>query len=283
MATDCTVFKGTALLLVFCMLASCSMSPVGPGNPSKEWIMSESAKMIDANFELVRSELEKSNELPELESHGVFTGEEVVRGVLTEENGEAYLNFLYKTDKFTSVDEVIAAAEDLVPEGALDEIKTEADQIEKMIISEGEMLAKGLNESQKNEFYKDLRALVIKSVVLLTASIVYAFMPKTLFWGKISAASAMAIAAGILASTIIAIIEWKDTGKIGTSTDSFDQWLTEITEEPVTAWAIAAGMINTCTALGATPLTTALIMGVFAIYDIMNDLKPVLEKYNLKV
>ena len=143
--------------------------------------------------------------------------------------------------------------------------------------------ARALSDTQRVEFYKDLRALVVKSVVLLTAAVVYALLPDYMIFGKVSAASAMAIAAGVLSSTLLAIVEWKDSGVLSTSSDNFEAWLIEVTKEPTAAWALASGMIATGKAVNTNPVTTAVSIAVFALYGVTDDLSQMLKSYNFKI
>ncbi len=273
-------FISTFMILV--LIASCALEGAGPGKPERSVIVSESARMIDRHLERVIRELEIHEDMPELTSQGTLSGEIVTRGLLEEENGERYMDFLYYSDRFESVDDVINSVSGLVSESDLAEIKTEADKIEARLLAFADEEMRALNETQKAEFYKDIRKLVVKSVVLLTAAIVYAAIPNTVFWGKVTAATAVSVAAGVLASTFMRIIECKD-GDQDATTQTFSDWLKEVTTEPTVSWAIAAGVINTGKSMGYSPVTTAIILGVFAIYGIKDDLTPILEKYNFKV
>ncbi|MBQ0072117.1 MAG: hypothetical protein KBS81_09755, partial [Spirochaetales bacterium] len=143
-------------------------------------------------------------------------------------------------------------------------------------------MVRSLNAKQREEFYNDLRSLVVKSVVLLTSAIVYAFIPKTIFWGKVSAATAVSVSAGVVASTLVTIVEWADVDTVQSET-SFSDWLTSVTIDPFTNWALAQGVINAQAAVSESPITAALILGVFAIYNVIESAKVMLEKYNFKV
>ena len=104
-----------------------------------------------------------------------------------------------------------------------------------------------------------------------------------MIFGKVSAASGVAIAAGVLSSTVLAIVEWKDSGVLSTTADNFEAWLGEVTKEPAAAWAIAAGMIATGKAVNANPVTTAVAIAVFALYGVTDDLSQMLKTYNFKI
>ena len=134
---------------------------------------------------------------------------------------------------------------------------------------------RALSPAQEEEFFASLKSLVIKTAVLLTAAVVYAFVPEMVFWGKISAAAAVAVAAGILSTTFISIVEHY---KLDREVDeSFQSWLEDVTTEPAASWAIAAAMINLGTSLNRSPVLTALILGVFAVFNIVDEVQTMLN------
>ena len=270
--------------LVFLMLfSSCSPSLVSSKKVKKSILMSESARMIDEYYEEVRSVLVEEGEYTssEIASHGTLTGEEITRALSEEENGEAYMNFLYQTQYASDTEDVLSAASEFLDEEQMTDLRAKASEIEEKFAEEGERIARAISPADKEQFYKDLRSLTVKSVVLLTAAIVYAIIPKVMFWGKVSAATAVSVAAGILASTVITIIEWSDKD-LQHDENAFKDWLDNVTQEPVAAWAIAQGVITTQTAAGTTPVVAALILGVFAIYQITDSTKSILKNYNWK-
>ena len=124
--------------------------------------------------------------------------------------------------------------------------------------------------------------MVVKTVVLLTAAVVYAMMPKTMFWGKVSAATAVSVAAGVVTSSLITLIEWSDED-LKYSEKDFNSWLSDISVEPFADWALAQGVLNTQMAATNNPVTSAIVLGVFALYHIGDDAKTLLKKYNWAV
>lgn len=276
------VYRAISLLLSIMLLTSC-MLPGSPSAPSSEELMSESARMLDHHYEMVRSIIMEEEGVTDFVLKEKLEGDEIVRGLLGEENGEAYLSFFYNSDKFKSEEDVYRAASGLIPEEEIAKIKDIADGIERSLLEEMADSTRALSATQKTEFYKDLRALVVKSVVLLTSAIVYAFLPDYMIFAKVSAASAVAVAAGVLSSTILAITEWKDSGVLSTNSDNFEAWLQEVTKEPTAAWAISAGMIATGKAVNAKPVTTAVAIAIFALYGITDDLSEMLKTYNFKI
>ncbi len=275
--------KIVSALLVVLLLCSCSMPSHRGKSPSESELMSQSAKMLDSQFQMVRSIIIAQEGVEGFKLEETLTGTEIARGVLSEEKGEEQLGFLYLSDKFETTEEVYAAAGNLIPKEQLEEIKRIAEGVERSLESVYQEGARALSDTQRVEFYKDLRALVVKSVVLLTAAVVYALLPDYMIFGKVSAASAMAIAAGVLSSTLLAIVEWKDSGVLSTSSDNFEAWLIEVTKEPTAAWALASGMIATGKAVNTNPVTTAVSIAVFALYGVTDDLSKMLKSYNFKI
>lgn len=250
----------------------------------KERMAVEGARVIDSQYDYVRSILLEEGEFTEEEfaSYGTLDGEAVVRGLI-EGGDENVLSFLYTTSESNEVDEVLESARSLLPQKEYEELEAKAREIEREAGEIGERVSRALAPSQKEEFYKDLKSMTVKTVVLLTAAIVYAIMPKTMFWGKVSAATAVSVAAGVVASGFISLVEWRDEDLKYASDSDIKGWLEDITTEPFTAWAIAQGVLNTQMAATKNPVTSALILGVFALYNIGDDAKTLLKKYNWDV
>lgn len=266
--------RGVALLLAALILAvSCSMPATGPGDINPSALVSTAGRLIDENIVLVREAL--SDEIPEGEDIENLTGYEIASRAIEAENGEEYLAFCIETNNYKSVDDVLEAASTLAPKEELDKVRASLDEYESRLIQAFDSTSRALSPSQQEEFYQVLKELVIKTAVLLTAAIVYAFVPNMMFWGKVSAASAVAIAAGILATTILAIVEcYKLDMDVG---ESFEQWLEDVVSIPSASWAIAAAMINLGTSLNRSPILIALILGVFAIFNVTDEVKTMLE------
>lgn len=269
--------------IILMLFSSCSPALTARTGVKKSVLMSESARMIDEYYEEVRTVLVENGEYSEEEiaSYGTLTGEEITRALSREEDGGKYLDFLYAANYATETEDILSAASEFLSDEDMASLRTKAAEIEEHFAEEGERIARALNTGDKEEFYKDLRSLTVKSVVLLTAAIVYAIIPKVLFWGKVSAATAVSVAAGIVASTIITIIEWSDKD-LQHDENAFKDWLDNVTSEPVAAWALAQGVITTQTAAGTTPVVAALILAVFAIYQITDSTKKILKNYNWK-
>ena len=270
-------------LLIASTLISCSPNLAGPSGIPQEDVVRVSARVIEKEYDRVRSALIESGEYSEEDfaSFGELDGESVVRGAL--ENGnEDVLNFLYSTCEGKSTGEILQNAKPLLSDSSYKELEAKVRELEEKAGEWGEEISRGLAHSQKEEFYKDLRSMVVKTVVLLTAAIVYALMPKTMFWGKVSAATAVSVAAGVVTSAFITLVEWSDED-LKYSDKSFDTWLSDISVEPFADWALAQGVLNTQMAATNNPVTSALVLGVFALYHIGDNAKTLLKKYNWAV
>ena len=82
-------------------------------------------------------------------------------------------------------------------------------------------------------------------------------------------------AAGVLSTTFISIIEHYKLDK--DIDESFQSWLEDVTTEPSASWAIAAAMINLGASLERSPVLTALILGIFAVFNIVDEVKTMLS------
>ncbi len=274
--------KLTASVLILSMLASCTPSLSGPSEDRREKMVSQGARVIDEEYDFVRGVLIETEEFSEEDfaSYGILDGETVVRGLL-EGGDEDLLSFLCATSD-GGVDGVLSTAKSLLPDKEYGELEKKAKEIEERAGAWGDRVSRSLAPAQKDEFYKDLKSMVVKTVVLLTASIVYAMIPKVMFWGKVSAAAAVSVAAGVVASGFVSMVEWSDEDLKNTDKD-FSAWLEEITVEPFTDWALAQGVLNAQMAATNNPVTSALVLGVFALYHIGEDAKTLMKKYNWEV
>ena len=270
-------------LLIASTLISCSPSLSGPSGLRQDEVVRVSARVIEKEYDRVRSAMIDSGEYTEddFASFGELDGESVVRGAL--ENGnEDVLNFLYSACEGKSTEEVLEYAKPLLTESSYKELEAKVKELEEKAGEWGEERSRSLAPAQKEEFYKDLRSMVVKTVVLLTAAVVYAMMPKTMFWGKVSAATAVSVAAGVVTSSLITLIEWSDED-LKYSEKDFNSWLSDISVEPFADWALAQGVLNTQMAATNNPVTSAIVLGVFALYHIGDDAKTLLKKYNWAV
>ncbi len=291
-----TIMERTiSVMLLCCLLASCVQNPVEPNKVTKAAMLTESAKQINRHIagviENVRtldtsgeySEFLDGLDLDEMESYLKYTGEEMVRGLEEEEGGENMIAFVYNLDKFSSTDEVYKSAETLIKDQKkLDELKAIGDDIEQHFSEQAEkyISARALTSSQRSAFYQEIKKLTIKSIVLFTAALVYSILPSNVFWGKVTAAAAFSIAAGVLAATVLNLIEYYRIDK-GSSDKTFASWIEDLSVEPAKYWAVALGFLNTYKAMNISPLLGGILLAVFTIAGIADDVKPLLKEYNL--
>ncbi len=271
--------KAVALVLIAATLAvSCALPRTGLGGIDASALTSAAGRVIDENLSIVRKYIDA--DLPEMQELASADGYHVATRAMEEENGEEYLEFCLETSSFNTADDVFAAAEGLAPQAELDKIRKQVEDAETRLYAVARGTARFMSPEQQEAFYDDLKKLVIKSAVLLTAAIVYAFVPNMIFWGKIAAASAVAIAAGVLTTSIMAIAEYYRTGDL---TATFEEWLEDVTTEPTASWLLAASMISIGTSLNRSPVLTGIILAVFTLFNVVNDVKPMLEKYDFTI
>lgn len=271
--------KAVALVLIAATLAvSCALPLTGLGGIDASALTSAAGRVIDENLSIVREYIDA--DLPEMQELASADGYHVATRAMEEENGEEYLEFCLETSSFNTAEDVFAAAEGLVPQAELDKIRKQVEDAETRLYAVARGTVRFMSPEQQEAFYDDLKKLVIKSAVLLTAAIVYAFVPNMIFWGKIAAASAVAIAAGVLTTSIMAIAEYYRTGDL---TATFEEWLEDVTTEPTASWLLAASMISIGTSLNRSPVLTGIILAVFTLFNVVNDVKPMLEKYDFTI
>lgn len=211
-------------------------------------------------------------------------GMEIVENTLSEDHGRDYLEFCYAVSQGSDenqVDTVVAYARDLISAEEMASLESKLQETRSLLMSEGENFAKGLAPSQRAAFWKDMQKLVTRTLVLFTAGIVYAFIPNVVFWGKVSAASAVAIAAGVVASSIMSLWRYYQFG--GNLDESFNEWLMTVTTEPEVSFAMASSMLAVGKTLKRGPVVTGIVICVFALYNVIDMVKPMLKEYNFTV
>ena len=166
-----------ALFMALIMLFSCTMGLSGPKALSDRELVSRSSRLIGLYLEDLEN-LDPEDLEAEIPGFGEelgmgFSPEDVATRTL-EEGGRDYLEFCVYADDYQSVEEVLDAAEPLVGDEDLSQLREDAKRAENLIYEAGEEAARVLTNQEREAFYKDLSRLVIQSVVLLTAAIVYA-------------------------------------------------------------------------------------------------------------
>lgn len=214
-----------------------------------------------------------------LDAEGNIDLDMIIEETLNEELGKEYLDFCYTVVNSENVDEVLNKAKVLLPEAEYAQLVEKTEESKSIILAQYATQMRALSEEQRPAFMKDLQKLVVRSTVLLTASIVYACIPKLCFWGKVSAAAAISIAAGAVASTTVALYNWYKYG--GDFAEAFSDWLKSVTVEPEASYALAASVIATANSMKLTPVSCGLVLSVFAMYQALDMLKAMMAAYDL--
>lgn len=245
---------------------------------SDEELLPKVAAMIDAELPVIRDYV--GDDLDATRALQSVTGEEVVRQTLREEKGRDYLEFTYGVGQSESEEDgqrLLQQSRQLLTQEAYQELEGRIAEQTKALREEGEMIARDLAPSMQKAFYKDLQTVVVKSVVLLTAGAVYACIPHAVWWGKIAAAAAVAVAAGVVAASIMSLYRYYRFG--GEKSQAFGEWLSSVTTEPKSAYLVASSMISIGSTLKRSPVLTGIIICVFGLYGIVDDVKPLVAKY----
>lgn len=246
-------------------------------------LIPRATQMIEEQRQIIMPYLD--DELSSVVARGEMSSAAIVANTLTEQQGREYLEFMYTVGWSDEVDEqyeqVVEFAHSLLDEEGRAELDGQLAQTRAILMQRGEDIARGLAPSQRVEFWKDMQKLVTRTLVLFTAGVVYACIPTVVFWGKIAAASAIAVATGIVASTVMSIWRYYQFG--GSLDDTFAEWIAEVSTEPETSYAMAASMMALGTTMKRGPVVTGLIICVFALYNVIDMVKPMLKKYNFSV
>ncbi len=273
--------KKSLSLLLAVSLAGCSLAGgnVHEAGYSQEIMEEGMQAVIIDQWDAIAPHLEQEAAARDAGFGESIAPEDVIAGLRNEEKGLEYLSFSYSAAVTGDVDEVLERARQLLPAEVYNELLTDADAVRKdfdRIIDEG---SRELKEEYKEDFMRDMQQLVARSIVLLTAAVVYAFMPKFMIFGKISAAAAVSVAAGAVAVTVMAIWRYYKFG--GDTMETFEQWLKDVASEPKVSYALATSVISMATSMELNPVSTGIILGVFAIYQAIDMLRTMIEVYEL--
>lgn len=210
-----------------------------------------------------------------------ISSEEIVNNTLDEEQGRQYLEFCYTVGSSADLQQVVDFAHGLLDAEKQQELDEKLEVARSLMLDKAQVLSRALAPSQRAPFWKDMQKLVTRTLVLFTAGVVYACIPSVVFWGKISAATAVAVATGVVASTVMSIWRYYQFG--GSIDESFGEWLTSVTTEPELSYALAASVIAVGNTLKRGFVVTGIIICVFALYNVLDMVKPMLAKYNFNV
>ena len=264
------------VLMTLTTLFSCTLDAEAARKAGEREMSSRVARLIDEQMTRLMSDsvasLLSPQDMEELravtEPVRGLDGRNVVSRMLEEENGQAYLEYTYTIATSSDMDEILSSARPLMSSEEFGRLEEQVEQLESRSVRFFEQRSRAMSTEQQKKFYKELQSLVVKAVVLLTAAIVYALVPKAVGWGKVSAACVAAVAAGVLASGVMTFVGYKNYG--GEDFD-FVSWLQSVVEDSYAEWAIAASVIATASAAGRSPLMTALILVALAAYQVFDE------------
>ncbi len=257
---------------------------------SASLVKTKVASVIDEEMDTIKPHLDTDvqGEIDNVKG-GSRTGAEIVDLTCLEENGEDYVDLCYEVDLSSSsydYSSVVDVSRRVLTDEQFEGLEKQIEETEKAIRETFEPLAKDIPLSQQEEFYADLESFVVRSVVLLAASAVYAYIPDTVLWGKITAAAAVAVGAGLVA--MVAMEVYRDVNGIGPSLNlgkdaSFQDWLKELVKTPQADYALTTAVTSITTSLGMSPTATAISLAVFGIFNSTDMLKELGAKYDFNI
>ncbi|MFA5513347.1 MAG: hypothetical protein WDA17_00320 [Sphaerochaetaceae bacterium] len=277
------LFTDFVSIVVLICLLGCSLAlDVTPNSSVDESTMIPVVeRLLNDQLEVVTPVLEEYGELS-LNSRSLLlntSGKTVIENMLKEEGGSDYLSFSYAVASNQSSDSLLREAAKIVPQEEFSLLAEEMVNTERSLLNSRVLESRAIPPSQRADFLRDLQKLVTKTLVLMVAGIIYACIPNVIFWGKITAAAAVSVAAGIVATTVMSLYRYYKYSDKPLS-QTFQEWIIDVTTDPTAAYAVAASM----TAVGKTmtngPVVTGLIIIVFSLYQVMDLVKPLLKKYN---
>ncbi|MFA6706609.1 MAG: hypothetical protein WCR91_01770 [Sphaerochaetaceae bacterium] len=272
-------------LLLITSMIGCSFQwdPAKNASLDEEQLISEVTQVIDEQLQLVAPQLEHEfGNVPhsrDVRSLDEYSGQEIVEMTLQEELGSDYVKFCHAVASGRSTDEILASAKSLMDATQFEELAYQTKGLQKSFSERAVLNARALPPNQRAPFLRDLQKLLTKTIVLLTAGIVYACIPTTILWGKITAAAAVSVAAGIVATSVLSIYRYYKYGQDSLA-QSFQEWIIDVTKDPTAAYALAASMTSVGKTMTKGPVVTGLIIVVFALYQVIDMVKPMLKKYN---
>lgn len=276
--------ESVCLLVLLCFVAcNADFRPSFKQSITDSGLKSRVSRVIDAQLENVRAYLDEDLQaaLDGTSRGGAMSGSDIVDATMKESGGRDYLDFCYAVDVAQTggnLDAVMETARYILPSEKYAQLQDLAQDVERQITAKGEEMARAVPLDQQAAFYKDLKTLVVRSIVLLTAGIVYACMPTVIFWGKISAACAISVGAGLVAITIMSLYEYY---RFGTGEGmSFEDWFKDLIKIPQADFALTTAVTTVAEAMGCGPVVTGIIICVFAIYNIVDMVRSMLRTYN---
>lgn len=281
------VFNQLVCLILLVCIVACNMNfvPSFKSSITDEEMKPAVARVIDAQMDCIKDSLDEDlrNSIDNgvSKGSGPMTGAQIVDLTMMEAGGKDYLDFCYAVDVSQATldtEPVMSTAQSVLSSSEYDRLNSQVEQLEKNMTEKGMMHAKGLPLDQQEAFYKDLKTLVTRAIVLLVAGIVYACVPKLVFWGKISAAAAIAVGAGLVALSVMSLYEYYEYGLEEGLT--FEQWFKDLIKIPQADFALTTTVTAMAEALGMGPVVTGIIICVYGIYNVTGLVKNMMDTYN---
>ena len=280
------MFNDVVAVIVLVAFIGCNASyvPSFKNSITDSEMRSRVSRVIDAQLENIKEELDDDLKagIDGLQSRGSGDkGSQIVDLTLGESSGRDYLDFCYAVDVSQTsmdVDAVMDTAKSILPSDSYNELVKKTAEVERSIKSIGEEYARAIPYNQQAAFYKDLKTLVTRAVVLLVAGVVYACIPNVVFWGKISAACAIAVGAGLVAITIMSLYEYYRFGE--GEGKSFEDWFKELIEIPKADFALTTAVTAMADSLSLGPVVTGIIICIYGLYNVVDLARKMLRTYN---
>lgn len=292
-----TIFNQIIGFILLCVVVSCNSNiPEKSLSASTDSsVKTQVAKSIQNQLDIL--ELYEDEDILSLLGASNTSGEDVVSKSLSEAGGAVYIDFCYATNRSVSENDssfIMEKAHGLMNEEDFNRLKKEIDDSEKSLREWGAKAAKGMTPAQEEAFYKDLKSLIVKSSIMLVSAIVYVAVPTTVVWGKIPAATALSVAAGVAANSVMDIVGYFNYGYLPDMFDennsnkvtadgdlTFQVWLDKLKESPVATHAISTAVTSYCASLGLGKIPTAIVLCMFTAYNALDAIVDMKRTYNI--
>jgi len=274
-------------MLLLAALVACNVNyrPSFKESITDAGLRSRVSRVIDTQMENIKEYLDEDlrTQIEEgsARAAGGLGGSEIVDLTLKESWGRDYLDFCYAVDLSNGsedLDGVMDTARSVLPAETYAELVDRTEEVSRSLNLKGEEMARAIPLNQQAAFYRDLKILVTRAIVLLVAGVVYACIPDLVFWGKVSAACAISVGAGLVAISIMSLYEYFRFG--AGEGQSFEEWFKELIKIPQADFALTASITAIAEAMGAGPVVTGIIICLFGLYNVVDLARTMLKTYN---
>ena len=274
-------------MLLLAALVACNVNyrPSFKESITDAGLRSRVSRVIDTQMENIKEYLDEDlrTQIEEgsARAAGGLGGSEIVDLTLKESWGRDYPDFCYAVDLSNGsedLDGVMDTARSVLPAETYAELVDRTEEVSRSLNLKGEEMARAIPLNQQAAFYRDLKILVTRAIVLLVAGVVYACIPDLVFWGKVSAACAISVGAGLVAISIMSLYEYFRFG--AGEGQSFEEWFKELIKIPQADFALTASITAIAEAMGAGPVVTGIIICLFGLYNVVDLARTMLKTYN---